>query len=319
MPKYNDLQPKDMWYAGVYNKWKSGQKLSDRENKSIQEYFGMKPGDVSPLEGIDTINLSPDQIGQELKAKNPGHYSFLESIKDGRYKVTGRSSKEMNKVVEQVQTIWPGTDIQALQARYDTRKDFTTGKTANNITALNTALSHLDKLATNADTLDNGNFRFGNKLANILKTQTGDSRVRVLNSDIHAVTGELANTFKQTGATDQEIKNFQNSLDSADSKDVIHNVVNEFIGLIGGRTQPLLERWQSVYGPESSFPVVGNHGQAVLQKHGFSWDPATGNISQAGNEQGKTEGASNDAFIQNAKAHGYSDEDIKAYLSKKGQ
>lgn len=283
MARKGQPEAKDFSYIKALNKIKAGN-ASSGEIQLVKDFNGYK-GETSSLEGIDTVNLSPEQIGEELKMKNPGHYNFLESVKDGKYKITGRSSKEMNKVVEQIQTIWPGTDLQALQARYDVRKDFTSGKTANNITALNTALSHLDKLSRNADVLDNGAFRFGNKLGNVLKTQTGDSRVRVLNSDIHAVTGELANTFKQSGATDQEIHNFQSALDAADSKEVIKNVVDEFIGLIGGRTQPLLERYQNAFGPDASFPVVGRSGQAVLQKHGFEWNPQTGDILKAGDQQ----------------------------------
>lgn len=271
-------EPKDYAYIQALNKIKQGN-ASDGEIELVKDFNGVK-GDTSPLQGIDTINLSPDQIGEALKAKNPGHYNFLESVKNGQYKISGRSSKEMNKVVEQIQTIWPGTDLQALQARYDVRKDFTSGKTSNNITALNTALSHLDKLSTNADQLDNGSFRFGNKLGNILKTETGDSRVRVLKSDIHAVTGELSSTFKQSGATDAEIKNFESTLDSADSKEVVKDVVNEFIGLIGGRTQPLLEKYQNAFGQDATFPVVGKAGQSVLQKHGYSWNPQTGEVVQ---------------------------------------
>lgn len=300
-PVFKQLEMADKTYVGIYNKWRSGASLSQGEKQFVQEYLGMKDMAKDPFGtlNIDTVNNSPEQIGAELKAKNPGYYAQLESIKDGKYKITGRGSNEMNRISTQVQTIWPGTDLQALQSRYDTRKDFTSGKTANNITAINTALKHLDSLARNAEVLDNGSFRQGNRLGNILKTQIGDSRVRVLGSDINAVTGELASTFKQTGATDTEIKNFQQSLDAADSKQVIKDVTDEFISLIGGRTQPLLERWQNSFGQDSSFPVVGRSGEAILTKHGFQWNPKTGDIvkngsssagsqSQGGYQEGQT-------------------------------
>lgn len=287
-PVFKQLEPADKNYAGIYSKWRSGTPLSMGEKKFVQEYLGMKDMANDPFGtlGIDTVNNSPEQIGEQLKAKNPGYYAQLEAIKDGKYKITGRGSNEMNRIATQVQTIWPGTDLQALQARYDVRKDFTSGTgVAKNITSLNTLLSHLDKASRSAEALDNGWFRQGNKLNNILKTQTGDSRVRVLDTDINAITGEAASTFKGL-ATDSEIKNFKSSLENADSKQVVQDVLNEFIALVGGRTQPLLEKWQAAFGEDSSFPVVGKHGEAVLNRHGFQWDPKTGEISKVGQNQG---------------------------------
>ncbi len=273
-------------YTKAYVRAKQGKSLAT-DTQILDKYNGIKTDETgNTFAGIDTVNQSPEQIGEQLKSQNPGHYAFLESIKDGKYKVSGRSSKEMNKVVEQVQTIWPGTDLQALQARYDVRKDFTSGPTSKNIDSLNTAINHAGVALPQIEALGNSGLKIGNKFGNFLKEQAGDPRVSVLNSTLSLLNRETNKAIASGVVTNEDKQTFENNLSSAQNAEVAKEVVKNYIHLLAGRTQPLLEKWKTVYGQDSNFDVIRNSAQKVLSKNGFQYDPNTGDIVDGGNSGG---------------------------------
>ena len=227
----------------------------------------------------DYTQMDSEEIKERLKRNNPHYYDYLKGISDGDTNIRSRGANA-DQTYQDVKALFPEADSTLIQARQKVRNDFTSGKTANNIASLNTAIHHLDRMAETGKQLNGTNFRWGNKLANVIKTQTGDPAVKRFGADLAAVTGELAATFKASGATDTEIANFKAELDKADSPKQIQGTVEEFIRLIAGRTQPIFERWQTTMGDFSKFPVVGKSSMKILSKHGFQYDPETGNIGE---------------------------------------
>lgn len=286
-PVYNQLEPKDKWYAGVYNKWRSGQQLSLGENKAIQEYFGLKDmaGDVFSTLGIDTVNQSPDQIGQELLQKNPAKYHALEAIKDGKVNISGRTSKEMKSDIDNIQTIWPGTDTTVVNSRMKVRNDYTSGPTSKVVDALNTSLLHGDTASDLIKKVNNRGLLVGNTIGNILKTQTNDPDLLALKDTIEKYNRESAKAIAGSGQVySDELKNNNESLSAAQSVDGALSVIRNRMKLFSGRTTPLAERWQRTFGDDSPSPVLGPHAQKLLQKNGFQYDPKTGEINDGGNQ-----------------------------------
>ncbi len=307
-PVYKQLEPKDKWYAGVYAKWRSGQQLSLGENKAIQDYFGLKEmsGNAFDTLGIDTVNQSPNDIGQELLAKNPGKYHSLEAIKDGRVNITGRTSKDMKSDMDAVQTIWPGTDLTVVKSRIDVRKDFTSGPTSKIVDALNTSLLHGDTAADLIKKVNNRGLLIGNTIGNILRTQTNDPDLLALKDTIEKYNRESAKAIAGSGQVYvDELKSNNDSLNAAQSVDGALSVINNRTKLFSGRTTPLAERWARTFGEDSPAPVLGPHAQKLLMKNGFQYDPKSGEISQGGGNAGGGAKLYGGISVADAKAQGY--------------
>lgn len=79
------------------------------------------------------------------------------------------------------------------------------GKYGANQLALNTALGHVDTASQAFDGVKNLDERFLNVPINKLKVQTNDPNIVSLGISLNALKGELANVFKGSAGTDQEI------------------------------------------------------------------------------------------------------------------
>ncbi len=104
-------------------------------------------------------------------------------------------------------------------ARVKTRVDFTSGKSAGTINALNTVVGHLGKLATIGDKLDNTGLDFVNSVRNWL-TPGGTDRGAAINSfDLakQAVASELTRVYRQAGGDQADIAAWKATINAAKS------------------------------------------------------------------------------------------------------
>ncbi len=134
------------------------------------------------------------------------------------------------------------------------KKRFQSGDYSQNINSLNTAIGHLTDLSSNFDKLDNTNFTPFNALNNKVKTAFGGGGVTSAGTNISAVMGELASTFKGGGATDQEIKNL-GTLDVNSSPEQVKAFIETATQLLASRLDALQQTYQSGMGkaPDKSF------------------------------------------------------------------
>lgn len=79
------------------------------------------------------------------------------------------------------------------------------GKTGLNSLSLNTALGHVNDALNAYENVGNTNQNWLNVPINKLRTMTNDGNVVALGLNLNALQGELANVFKNSGGTDQEI------------------------------------------------------------------------------------------------------------------
>lgn len=185
---------------------------------------------------------------------------------------------------------WTASDY---QSRLAARKSFTSGKDAANITSINTAIGHLATLKQAGLDLENWDFPWWNKIANVMVTATGDPRVRRFNVAATALENELATVFKQTGATDQEIKAWRKDIDAADSPEQLRALVNQAWELLTSRMEALQGKWEASMGKPADFEVLTPKSKEVLAKMGITapagqaeqrpvpthrYDPATGEM-----------------------------------------
>jgi hypothetical protein len=105
-----------------------------------------------------------------------------------------------------VKTINPDFDQSDFNVKQKFAIDFTSGKSANNIKSLNTAIGHLETLNDLMVASQNGDVQSVNRVINFAKEQTGNPNITSMKAAIEAIKGEAANAFKQSGATNQEIE-----------------------------------------------------------------------------------------------------------------
>ena len=187
-------------------------------------------------------------------------------------KVTSLRSNERQKMAEMVANYDPSFDMSQYGARVALRKDFTSGKAAQQIKSLNTVVGHLDTLKKVSNNLSNSSVQLWNKITNLGLTQVGDSRVTNFLTAANAVESELATVFKGQGATDQEIKAWRQSLNSSMSPQQLKDSISSMIELIGSRLQALTSQYEVGFGKPKDFKILTDKSRKILTNLGADVD-----------------------------------------------
>lgn len=234
------------------------------------------------------IPAMPTGLANQDQTAQPGqrNEAALEGLTEGQsamvkkmadYKMPlpmGFSWKDPNiqNLLGRVAAYDPSFDATQYNTRMKLRGDFTSGKSAGNIRSLNTAVAHLDTLANKADDLNNAGLPLWNTISNYGLTQTGDPRVTNFNNAATAVESELANVFKGTGASDQEIKAWRNNLSSSQSPTQLKEGIQTAINLMGGRLGALQAQYEAGMGKPASFSMLSPKSRQILEKLGVNVD-----------------------------------------------
>ena len=135
-------------------------------------------------------------------------------------------------------------------------------------------MQHLDSLSNAADKLDNAGPQFWNYIANKgLTAVAGDPRVTNFNTAATAVANELGTVFKNTGATDQEIKQWRENISSSQSPEQLHGSINTALDLLRGRMEALHNQWEQTMGKPKEIPLLSPNSAKILQHLGL--DPSS--------------------------------------------
>lgn len=231
--------------------------------------------------------LPPDQAQAQMMKTSPSYAKYLQSLAEGRQQLGGRSSAAMQKIQKDLAAMYPDLDQSKIQARWKTRQDFTTGKSAQNIKSLNTAVQHLAELNKIIPKLDNIQVPGVGHILNVMKNsymaQSGNPVISRFKAIKNALSGELANIYKVSGGTDTEIKHVGDTIDMADSPEGLKASVDEAITLMGGRLSALQDQWHNAYDRpnDTDFPVISPKSKATLN--------AMGAIDDGGADQGQAQ------------------------------
>ncbi len=168
----------------------------------------------------------------------------------------------------------PSFDASSYDIRQNTKKDFATGKSAQNITRLNTAIGHLDTLMEKGKALNNygGLSTPLNAPSNAVQSFFGDNRQVGFNSTAKAVTGELASVFKNMGATDAEIKSLAQTVNTSQSPAQQKEAIGTYIELLGSRMEALSSQYEKGLGKQKDFRILNDKSRGILKKLGVDPD-----------------------------------------------
>jgi hypothetical protein len=199
-------------------------------------------GQSAPIQanGDAYLQSLPKQVADQVKALAEGRMQF-----PAGYALRSPYWQSMLSAVSQYD---PSFDAINYAARSKTRNDFTAGKSAQSINALNTVIGHLGQLSDAADALNNTNYPLANKALNYLATQTGDPRIKNFDITRKAVVDELTRVYRGTGGSEKDIQTWSEAINSANSPDQLHSTIGQISELLESKMNAMGEQYRQGMG-----------------------------------------------------------------------
>lgn len=214
------------------------------------------PGAWAQAAGDDLLKTLPPQTAAQVKALAEGRMQFPTG-----FAISKPYWQNMLNLTAQYD---PTFDAANYNSRSKTRGDFTSGKSAQNITALNTVIGHLDHLDHAIDGL--GNYagdepgpvlgiplgplaHANNSAAEFIARQSGTGqRYKDFDAAKTAVANELTRVFRGAGGAEADIQGYMKQLDGASSPQELRATVKSMANLINSRIQALGEQYSQGMG-----------------------------------------------------------------------
>lgn len=143
---------------------------------------------------------------------------------------------------------------QATQAAQGVVKDFTSGQSGKAVTAINTAVQHINSLTPLVDALGTGDIKQINRFTNAFKEQTGSPAPTNYAALKEFVGGEVAKAVLPGGGGESEREALLAPLNAANSPEAIHQALQTIQTALAGKTEALRNQWDvGTNGTQGSF------------------------------------------------------------------
>lgn len=216
------------------------------------------------------INSTQSKLtGEEfLKTLPPGDANLVKALDEGRAPISslgirGPQRERMMKFVTQYD---PSFDAATYPQRQAVRRDFTSGQSARNVTAINTAIGHMGTMSDLGNALQNKDARAVNALFNRIATETGNPKVTNFNIAKGAVGNELMRVFRQVGASEVETKDWESRWNEINSPQQIQEALRVGADLLDSRIESLNDQWRRGMNTDQGYPnLLSPKSQQVLK------------------------------------------------------
>jgi hypothetical protein len=134
----------------------------------------------------------------------------------------------------------PAFDQSLYPQRYAVQKDFTSGKSSQNLSAFNTAIGHLDSLDKSIDKLGNYTSPIVNKITGRVSEQWDtkyQEALKEFRAAKTAVADELTRAFRGSGGNVHDIIQWEKAISEADSPQALHAAVRTAVELLNSRIE----------------------------------------------------------------------------------
>lgn len=245
------------------------------------DFISTGKGNPYQIAGVGASNdpnfssLPPADALKKLQQENPGYSSQLQQIasgQGGKISSSNRSPRSQ-QMMQDLSFFYPGSNVDNINQKVDTLKDFASGPTSKNIVAFNTALQHLNTLNGLVPKLNNSGSEWFNGVAQPLEAGTGignNPSVSSFNTTKTALAGELATAYKNSGATQEEINSIQKDIKSSGNPDNLKASVQSAVTLLNGKLQALQSKWGNTFsnqgdpqGPGGK-PIISPASQQII-------------------------------------------------------
>ncbi len=196
-------------------------------------------GTAESLTGDELLKSLPPGVAAQVKGYAEGKIPFTP------YTLRSAAGQQMLQLVNQYD---PSFDAVNYGSRASTRKDFTSGKAAQNITALNTAIGHISTLQDASKELDNTEYPTVNGIVNTVKNLTGSDKVKNFETAKDAVADELTRVFRGTGGSVADIDAWKSKLSAANSPQQFKGVMGQMTELLNSRLDALGQQYNQGMG-----------------------------------------------------------------------
>lgn len=224
----------------------------DRNGQPIYGSFNSTTGEASPFGG-QTENrqetaVSNGTTGDEFLATlDQPTAARVKAIAEGRqpYPATSRAV-DAARIREAVMQYDPTFNSADYNSRLKTRQDFTSGKSAQNLSAFNTAIGHLETLYNSIDGLNNSGWKVYNKIANPIAENTDPkfaANLQKFQTARTAVADELTRAFRGSGGNVHDIKQWEEAINSASSPEALRAAVRQAAELLNSRIQAVGDQY----------------------------------------------------------------------------
>jgi hypothetical protein len=228
--------------------------------------------DVAPVDNRSARERAKGLSG--LSSINPAHANlrgeqYLATLPQGMSNIVGKlisydipitalntRTGERRVALEHAIQTDPNFSVPKYGIRYGVMQDFTKGKTADNITALDQALNHMGTLSELAKALNNNDLRLVNAVVNKAKEQLGDPTITNYQTAQSAVGTELMRVFRQVNASEQETKDWISKFPLNGSPAQIQGSLVQGAKLLDGRINALNNRWNNGMDTTGGYPKV---------------------------------------------------------------
>lgn len=271
----------------------------------------VKPANPTASTGLPGETPLPLPTGEEfLKTLPQPIADQVKGIADGRIAFPGGfalKSPYWQRMVTLVSQYDPNFDAVNYNARNKTRSDFTSGKSAQNITAFNTAIQHLDTLYNSIDGLENSGFRVWNKIANPIRENADPkyaAAMQKFQTARTAVADELTRAFRGMGGNVHDIIQWEKNINSADSPEALRASISQAIELLNGRLESVADQYNRGMGTtKQPIELLSPKAQEAVRKMHegarskaasapatsgspppgqYAWNPKTGKVEPVG-------------------------------------
>lgn len=267
-------------------KYQSDIRKNDATTESLVNPLGaLSGGNTGTGEAMDAAGLpTGEDFIKTLPHQTAG---IVRALSEGRMALPAGfalKSPYWQQMIAATQQYDPSFDLANAPTRVATRKDFTSGKSAQNITALNTAMQHAAKLNDAFDALDNGDFQTYNTITNWLGEVTGNKKIQgdiaSVKGATNALAGELAKVFRSTGMSTKEIDDWKESLPTNATPAQVKGFIATAMELMNGRLQALGQQYnQGMNSTKEPIELLSPEAQKSYNKlSGMTYDsskPAT--------------------------------------------
>lgn len=260
------------WQYGWVNS--KTQEVRDRNGQPFQQNVQPANDPTAGLNGDDYLKAIPQDRADIARKVANGEVDVASLPNRGNYRM---------QVLSDAARFDPTFNPADYKTRLATRKDFTSGKSAQNITSFNTAIGHLDTLDKSIDPLGNRSSSWYNWATAPISEQT-DPKYQVALKNFRtakqAVADELARAFKGAGGTVHDISEWEKTINAADSPEALHAATKQAVELLHSRINAVGDQYNRGMG-KTTDPVslLSPKAQETLQRlEGGVSEPLPSNV-----------------------------------------
>ncbi len=264
----DSLNPDPAISAPAKAKIKTWEGTQKNQRPSINVQFTPPAALDKAAPGSVTIDQVPDAIRGRVQ-----------QVLDyrGDYPSSSRNNPANQAIAYWANKIDPSLDAGTFKARQKIVQSYgPAGTQGQNLTALNTAITHLGGMADSVAGLDNTPFRKWNTFGNWLANESGSPQTKPFENYRTAFVEEMARALKGGVATEKEVAQWMHNIDTADSPAALKVSTKTVADIIKGRILNQEDSYsrEMEKPPKASF--ITPRSQAVLDKLSGGGQPAGG-------------------------------------------